>query len=172
MSINHHRAGQLLSSYLDGELLPGDATAVQEHLLECAACRADFERLRATKGLLGELPVAEPPVEFWSSVREPVSHGLPLSARLPWPGPAPRRGVLWATAAAILVVLALALTPFIKGTVDRLHAAEIGVDLYVREHALGMSIEPLADRGFLGVVIGDADLALIGEPPRAGGSAP
>jgi len=71
-----------------------------------------------------------------------------------------------------VVILALVLTPFIKGTVDRLHAAEIGVDLYVREHAFGMSIEPLADRGFLGVVIGDADLVLICEPPRAGGSAP
>ena len=75
-------------------------------------------------------------------------------------------------AAALAVGLALALTPFIKGTVDRLHAAEIGVDLYVREHALGMSIEPLADQGFLGVVVGDADLVLAGEPSRVGGSVP
>lgn len=172
MKINHHRAGQLLSSYLDGELLPGEATAVQEHLLECAACRGAFERLRATKGLLGELPVAEPPVEFWSTVREPGSHGLPLSARLPWLRPVARRRVAWVAAAAVVVVLALVLTPVIKGTVDRLHAAEIGVDLYVREHALGMGIEPLADRGFLGVVIGDADLVLVGEPSRAGGPAP
>ena len=46
------------------------------------------------------------------------------------------------------------------------------MDLYVREHAFGMSIEPLADRGFLGVVVGDADLVLAGEPSRAGGSPP
>ena len=170
--INHHRAGHLLSSYLDGELLPDESTAVRGHLLECAACRAAFERLRATKGLLGELPVAEPPVEFWSTVREPGSPRLPLAARLPWPGPIPRRRVAWGAAAALAVGLALALTPVIKGTVDRLHAAEIGVDLYVREHAFGMSIEPLADRGFLGVVVGDADLVLAGEPSRAGGSPP
>ena len=170
--INHHRAGHLLSSYLDGELLPDEATAVQGHLLECAACRAAFERLRATKGLLGELPVAEPPGEFWSTVQEPGPLRPPLASRLPWPGSIPRRRAAWGVAAALAVGLALALTPFIKGTVDRLHAAEIGVDLYVREHALGMSIEPLADQGFLGVVVGDADLVLAGEPSRVGGSAP
>src|SRR5205807_723300 len=95
MTINHHRAGQLLSAYLDGELLP--------------------------------------------------------------------RG-------AALVIVLLALIPFVKGTVDRLHAAEIGVDLYVREHALQMSTEPLTDRAYLGVVAGDADLVLVGEQARRGGA--
>ncbi len=170
--MNHHRAGQLLSSYLDGELLPGEATAVQEHLLECAACREAFERLRATKGLLGELAVAEPPVEFWPAVREPQVPRLALSAWRAWWRPILRPGAAWTAAAAVVVALALALTLFIKGTVDRLHAAEIGVDLYVREHALQMGTEPLADRGFLGVVVGDADLVLVGEPSSPGGSAP
>jgi len=74
--------------------------------------------------------------------------------------------------AAVVVILALALTPLIKGTVDRLHAAEIGVDLYVREHALQMSTQPLIDRAYLGVVAGDADLVLVGEPARPGKAAP
>jgi hypothetical protein len=79
--------------------------------------------------------------------------------------PALRRRVAWAVAGAV-VVLALALIPAIKGTVDRLHAAEIGVDLYVREHALQMGTQPLTDRAYLGVVAGDADLVLVGEPAR------
>lgn len=191
MRLNHHRAGQLLSPYLDGELLPKEAAAVQEHLLECGACREAYERLRATKALLSELPVAEPPAEFWAAVRGPEVHRLSLAARLParlaWLLPARlarlsparlsawrptlRRRVAWVVAAAV-VVLALALTPLIKGTVDRLHAAEIGVDLYVREHALQMSTQPLIDRAYLGVVAGDADLVLVGEQARRGTAAP
>ena len=170
MRFNHHRAGQLLSPYLDGELLPKEAVAVQEHLLECAACREVFERLRATKALLGELPVAEPPADFWASVRAPREHRPSLASRLPlWPSLG--RRVAWVAAAGI-VLLALALAPLIKGSVDRLHAAEIGVDLYVREHALQMSTQPLTDRAFLWVVAGDSDLALVGESARPGETAP
>lgn len=169
MNINHHRAGQLLSAYLDGELVPREADSVQEHLLECGACREAYEGLRITKGLLGELPVAEPPAEFWAVVRQPRFQGV--LTRLSWWRPGVRRQVAWGLAAA-LVILALALAPSIKGTVDRLHAAEIGVGLYVREHALQMSTEPLADRAYLGVITGDADLVLAGEPARQGESAP
>lgn len=171
MSLNHHRAGQLLSPYLDGELLPKEAAAVQEHLLECGACRQAYEHLRATKALLGELPVAEPPAEFWPAVRAPKTTRLPLPVRLPAWRPSLGRRVAWVVAAAV-VVLALAVTPLIKGTVDRLHAAEIGVDLYVREHALQMSSEPLTDRAYLGVIAGDSDLVLAGEPARQKGTAP
>ena len=166
MRINHHRSSQLLSAYLDGELLPAEAAAVQDHLLECAPCRADYEGLRITKSLLGQLPVAEPPAEFWAAVRRP-----PPSRAAPWISwwtPAVQRGVLGGVAAA-LIVLALALVPMIKGTVDRLHAAEIGVDLYVREHARQMSTEPLADRAYLGLITGDSDLVLAGESPKRQG---
>ena len=167
MRINHHRSSQLLSAYLDGELLPAEAAAVQDHLLECAPCRAAYEGLRITKGLLGQLPVAEPPAEFWAAVRRPPP--TRAGARIFWWTPALQRSVLGGLAAA-LIVLALALVPMIKGTVDRLHAAEIGVDLYVREHALQMSTEPLADRAYLGVITGDSDLVLAGESPhRQGG---
>jgi len=170
MRLNHHRAGQLLSTYLDGELLPKEAIAVQEHLLECAACREAYDRLRATKALLGALPVAEPPAGFWASVRAPQAVRLPLPLRMPaWP--ALRRRVAWVAAAGIVLV-ALALAPLIKGNVDRLHAAEIGVDLYVREHAIQMSTQPLTDRAFLGVVAGDSDLVLAGESARPGEMAP
>jgi len=171
MRLNHHRAGHLLSAYLDGELLPKEAVAVQEHLLECAACREAYDRLRAAKALLGELPVAEPPAEFWTSVRAPRGYRFPLTTRLPLRWPALRRRVAWVAAAGI-VLLALVLAPLIKGSLDRLHAAEIGVDLFVREHALQMSTQPLTDRAFLGVVAGDSDLVLVGESARPGERAP
>jgi len=165
MMLNHHKASQLLSAYLDGELPVQEAAAVREHLLDCAACREAYEGLRVTKGLLGQLPLADPPAEFWQVVREPRPR--PVPAPMSW-RPVLWRRPAWAIAAA-LVMLALAAVPLFKGTVDRLHATEIGVDLYVREHALEMSTEPLADRAYLGLVAGDADLVLVGENPRAEG---
>ena len=187
MRLNHHRAGQLLSPYLDGELLPAESAAVQEHLLECGACREVYDRLRATKALLGELPVADPPAEFWAAVRTPWAARSPLATRLwpaspwwvsptrlSWPSlwrPGLRRRIAWGVAAAVTVV-ALALVPLVKGTLDRLHAAEIGVDLYVREHARQMTTGPLTDRAYVGVVAGDADLVLVGEPARLKEPAP
>jgi len=177
--LNHHRAGHLLSAYLDGELSPQDAAGVQEHLLDCAACREAYERLRTTKALLGELPPAEPPAEFWAALRAPQAPPRRRTAgRAPaapdvsiWRGLTIVRRPAWALA-AILLVVALAATPLIKGTVDRLHATEIGVDLYVREHAIQMGTGPLADRAYLGLVATDADLVLVGETPRAGAAGP
>jgi anti-sigma factor RsiW len=163
-TMNHHRAGQLLSAYLDGELPSPDAAAVQEHLMDCSACRDAYADLRATKGLLGALPVAEPPAEFWTTVR--AIGARRESAPVRWRLPLPRRPA-WVLAAAV-IVLVLAALPLIKGTVDRLHATEIGVDLYIREHAREMSMEPLADRAYLGLVTGDADLVVAGETPRGG----
>ena len=162
--MNHHRAGQLLSAYLDRELPAPEAAAVQEHLLDCATCRDVYADLRAAKGLLGALPLAEPPAEFWSEVRAIGRHRA--APRAHWRFPIPLRPA-WALA-AVIVLAVLAGVPLAKGTVDRLHATEIGVDLYVREHARQMSLEPLADRAYLGLVAADADLVVVGETPRGG----
>ena len=62
----------------------------------------------------------------------------------------------------------MAVTPLVRGTIDRLHASEIGVDLYVRQHALQMSAEPFTDRAYLGLATGDADLVLAGDATPAG----
>ncbi len=164
MTLNHDRVERLLSSYLDSELTPAEAEAVQEHLLDCAECRDAYDGLRATKILLGALPLAEPPAEFWAAVREPrPSRSAP---------PAPRRlffrqRLAWASAAAVLVA-AVAVTPVVRGTIDRVHASEIGVDLYLRQHAAQMSAEPFTDRAYLGLATGDADLVLAGDATPAG----
>jgi hypothetical protein len=67
----------------------------------------------------------------------------------------------------------LAALPLVKGTVNRLHATEIGVDLYVHDHAVQMGSAPLVDRAYVGLIAGDAELVLAGENPRtAGGGGP
>lgn len=184
--MNHHRAGRLLSAYVDAELTAADARQVQEHLLDCAACRDAYERLRATRDLLGGLAPAEPPAEFWAGVREPVLRGAAAMAATTvrthsftvrlgdvWRRFGQRRWPVvrrpgWALA-AMAVVLALAMLPLVKGTVDRLHATEIGVDLYVHDHAVQMGAAPLVDRAYVGLVAGDAELVIAGENPRAPG---
>jgi len=70
--VNHHRAGRLLSAYVDSELTAAEARAVQEHLLDCAPCRDAYENLRAARDLLAGLPPAEPPAEFWAAIRGPM----------------------------------------------------------------------------------------------------
>jgi len=172
--VNHHRAGRLLSAYVDSELTAAEARAVQEHLLDCAPCRDAYENLRAARDLLAGLPPAEPPAEFWAAIRGPMmrasaahggSEGWTARLRSAWGRWVVVRRPGWALA-AVLVALALAALPLVKGTVDRLHATEIGVDLYVHDHALQMGTAPLVDRAYVGLVAGDAELVLAGESPR------
>jgi anti-sigma factor RsiW len=186
--VNHHRAGRLLSAYVDEQLTAAEACEVQEHLLDCAECRNEHDRLRAARDLLAGLAPAEPPAEFWAAVREPVLRGAARAAvadvrpdgfgarwRAAWRNLGFRQWLVvrrpgWALA-AIVLVLAFAALPLVKGTVDRLHATEIGVDLYVHDHAVQMGAAPLVDRAYVGLVAGDAELVIAGENPRtAGGS--
>ena len=53
--MNCRRSSNLLSAYIDGELNGVEMLAVREHLGECAACRQEYESLRATKQLLCRL---------------------------------------------------------------------------------------------------------------------
>lgn len=55
-----HKFKPLLIGLLDGELTAEEASAVNEHLIRCAACRAEHEELRATTGRLRALSYAEP----------------------------------------------------------------------------------------------------------------
>jgi anti-sigma factor RsiW len=175
-----------LSAYVDAELTAAEAREVQEHLMDCAQCRDVHDRLRATRDLLGGLAPAEPPAEFWAAIREPVLRAAAAPAlpdvradewsqrlRDAWRQLGRRRWFVvrrpgWALA-AVLIVLTVAALPLVKGTVDRLHATEIGVDLYVHDHAVQMGSAPLVDRAYVGLVAGDAELVLAGENPRAAG---
>ncbi len=165
--MTHVRLERQLSAFLDGELSVDETAEVRRHLAECPTCQEEFERLKAVKHMLGALPERIPPVGTWDALRRTLER----------PGPS-----LWsrwreayrsllrrpvAAAAAVAVVFALIAVPLVRGRLDRLRAAETGVDVYLREHVLVSSGDPFADQAYLGVVIGDANLALIGEPRPA-----
>lgn len=159
--MNHAWISRQLSAYLDGELTAADAADVRAHLAACAICRADLEDLTRVKHLLGSLPERVPPERFWTVVRERAAARHRL-----WPA-APVRSIIRrpaALAAAMVLVVALVAVPLVRGRVERLRAAGAGVDLYVREHAIASATDPFADRAYIGLLLGDAGLALAGVP--------
>jgi anti-sigma factor RsiW len=48
--------GQQLSAFHDGEIDPRGRSAIERHLLDCASCAAELERLRAISRLLEAAP--------------------------------------------------------------------------------------------------------------------
>ena len=50
----------LLVGLLDGELTPDETRQINEHLVRCAACRAEYEQLREATGKLTAISFQEP----------------------------------------------------------------------------------------------------------------
>jgi hypothetical protein len=71
-------------------------------------------------------------------------------------------------AAALAFVAVLVAIPLVRGRLERLRAAELGPELYIREHALASASDPFLDRAYLGFLISDASLALVGAPREEG----
>ncbi|MDQ7843287.1 MAG: zf-HC2 domain-containing protein [Armatimonadota bacterium] len=161
--MTHARISRQLSAYLDGELEPDAVREVEAHLTVCGACRGELGGLRQVKAMLASLPEIAPPEEVWQGLRRRMEREPPSGWR-----PALREALrstvrrpALAIAAAALIIL-LAAFPVVKGRRDRLQAADIGVDLYLREHALLSSADPFVDPAYLGLLIGDANRALAG----------
>lgn len=74
----HRHFEEQLSAYLDGELLPREQEAVEQHLSTCPACRWHLKTLRQTVQWTSELPM----------VRVPRAFTIPVPARA---APAARR---------------------------------------------------------------------------------
>lgn len=166
--MNHARLERQLSAYVDNELTADDAQQVRTHLETCTHCRDELHRLEQLKRLLGAMPERVPAPHVWDELRQ----------RLEAPAPQESAGLLdairnafrrpaLAVAAAAFVILLIAF-PLVKGRIDRLRAAEVGPDVFVREHALTAVADPFADRAYVGLLISDANLTLIGEPRDRG----
>lgn len=160
--MTHARLERQLSAYLDHELPAEEAQAVRAHLVQCVSCRAELERLQRVKRLLGILPEISAPATLWESIEPHLHESTGPGAMVTWIRSAFRRPAVAVAAVALIVVLLA--VPLVRGRIDRLRAASIGIDVYVREHALHASSDPLVDRAYLGLLVGDANVALVGEP--------
>ncbi len=162
--MTHARWQRQLSAYVDGELTLHEAGEVEAHLAQCASCRAELERLQSLKSLLGRLPERPVPETLWTSVRAQLDQPQqPWIATVEeWLRGVVRRPAL--TAAALALVAIFVVIPLVRGRLERLRAAELGPELYIREHALASAFDPFLDRAYLGLIISDASLALVGAP--------
>ncbi len=161
----HRQMEQQLSAYLDRELPPEQEAAVRRHVAGCAQCREELARLNQVKRLLGALP-ERPAPDLWPPVRGALAEAR---VRRPawWTVWRERPAAAFAAAAAVVLLLLL---PLARGQIDRLRAAEFGAELFVREHAIATAEDPLVDRAYLGLLVTDANLAIVGvrrgEVPR------
>lgn len=165
--MTHARIQRQLSAYLDGELVPAEADEVRLHLTGCEACREELARLQHVKSLLRRLPERAMPEDVWAAIRPQVATAVPSAAPLGEALRAMVRRPALALAGAALIV-ALVAVPLIRGRIERTRAGEIGADFFVREHALASSDDPFSDRAYLGLLLGDANLALAGTPREEG----
>jgi len=156
--MSHRHIERQLSAYLDRELPPDEETAVRRHLDECARCREDLAQLTQVKAMLAGLPEHPLPEAFWPDLRRTLEREA---------SPVARAARFWrirpalALAVAAVVVLLL-LVPFMRGQIGPLRAAEFGQELFVREHAVAAASDPLVDRAYLGLLVTDANLAIVG----------
>jgi anti-sigma factor RsiW len=159
-----HRFERQLSAYLDGELPPEEMTEVRRHLAGCPSCQAELEELRATKGMVGRLSQPQLPTSFESDLWRRVDREAPR--RRWWPFLWPRPAMALAAVALALILIAV---PVVRDHRDRLRAAEVGPDLFLRAATQAAADDPFMDRAYLGLVTTDADLRLAGEDPRGTG---
>lgn len=121
----------LVPLYLDGELVEAQAAPLRKHLLACPACREHAQSEKALKRWFVPVPEVAVPTGFAERVALRAFHGEPAAA-----GAAPlnaqadlglRRFVLWAVAAAALVLLtgSIALQLSERPRSDRLQASEL-----------------------------------------------
>lgn len=100
--------GERLSAWLDGELEPGEASAVASHVAGCPACAAEARALEAVSEVLGEV-APEPGPAAWAGFERGLDEELRREARLRSPWLWIPRGLV----AAALVLLALGPSLFV-----------------------------------------------------------
>lgn len=102
-----HLEAETLSALIEGELPDAAARSAQDHLDDCAACRAEVDGLRAMKSQLARLADVTPPRALWTRIE--AAHAA--SAAPVRPTPVWLRWLWPATALVAAAALALVLWP-------------------------------------------------------------
>jgi len=69
--MDHQKAAESFSAYLDGELKEPEKAALESHLALCIQCRTELNDLRRTLGQLGHLR-QEAPRDLLSNVQKQI----------------------------------------------------------------------------------------------------
>jgi hypothetical protein len=163
----HQYFEKQLSAYLDGELLPGERAAVEQHLAICPSCRWNLKTLRQTAQWTSELPM----------VRIPRTFTIPVPAQ---PAPAARKWRLVPVLQGATALVALLLFFVVAGDamltgfqpVSMLRPAPQVVAVTATMPVLEEGAEPTAERVVETVVVEkEAETVMMLEAPVAEESA-
>jgi hypothetical protein len=75
--MNCETARQQFGAYADGELPPGHAAEIEQHIDRCTACAAEFRELREMLGRFADTAVVKAPAELWSLVERRLDGAPP-----------------------------------------------------------------------------------------------
>jgi anti-sigma factor RsiW len=104
-----HCLEEQLSSYLDGDLQPGESGRVAEHLAECPVCRRALAHVRLIRDAGRSMEEFAPPDRTWQAIRERMRRRRPsLWPRLAWIG-------VPALAMVVLAVVLIGRSPAVSG---------------------------------------------------------
>ncbi len=132
--------GEFLDAYLDQELNVIAAAQFDRHLVECDACRATYDRYRATRdSLRGQMHYFRAPKQFEEKLR-----GQLFPSRLPERVQTSRRWTpVWAIAAG--TVLVLLFTALLLQLIRRPSSSDILADQVVSSHIRSLLANHLSD---------------------------
>ena len=144
MNRGHHPTQDGLMDFVEGDLLPGQAREIEEHLAGCETCRAYVESLRRTITLLEGDSIPEPSEAFLAF----------LAGRARQQARSDRRGMIFrfapglaAAVASVLLMWWLAGTPI--SSVD-------GIDIIMAEMTTGEIVKTVSDDPDVGSLIIEA----------------
>ena len=106
-----HLTEDELHDAADGTDMPVEAGRAARHLMHCARCRGEVERIRELLALAASLPRAiEPPADLWPGIRSRIraqsGDGAVPTAAAPSRWGSYARNPRWLAAAAVLLVVA------------------------------------------------------------------
>lgn len=124
----HDAITDQLSDYLDGELSPSEAAAVEAHLRECAACNAVLNDLKRIVAQAQHLEPRPPQSDLWAGIEKRIERVAPprrISFTLPQLAAA--AALLMAISAGTAIKLAAPASPA-TGPIEQVAKAEPPAD--------------------------------------------
>ena len=68
MSTKHYRS--ILSAFVNHELSKGEQQEVAEHLMQCADCRTEHDRIKLGASFVGKLSQSDAPIGVWNRIED------------------------------------------------------------------------------------------------------
>src|SRR5688500_14825344 len=99
--MNHDEITELLGAYALDAVDPDEALAIDDHLRECARCRAEVAEHRETAALLAHAS-SDAPADLWARIAESIDVPRPVAPLAPRLGLSSRRRSRWPAAAALV----------------------------------------------------------------------